>query len=148
MRLLQVVERFLSSFVGLEHLSIIMGGKGVSSLKWLKPRCFIKGHGRSLKTLVWEGRQRFRSKWDVDNVVPLRSDANFQELDDICEGCPNLMELGNIDWHSEPVSTSRSYCVESLCLLSKGIPRGNQRLIFSENIEYMQFTCLLESYSL
>ena len=104
--MLRLLERFLSSFFGLEHLSVIVEGRNITTSKWLKPRCFIKCHGPTLKTLVWEGRQEPRMCWESDPVIPLRCDAEFQQLDEICEGCPNLVELGvTIDWHSELVSS-------------------------------------------
>lgn len=79
------LKSFLSSFSGLVNLSVLLTGSDIA----IDPKCFIKPHGASLKTLVWDQRSRPRKHFAYDEQgLCLRS------LEMITAGCPGLQELG------------------------------------------------------
>lgn len=84
------LEVLLSSFSGLEDLSVLLEGSG----PFLSPKVFIPNHGSTLQTLLWEQRT-----WPPRNSIGLATSTG-EEADglampcDISRGCPNLRELG------------------------------------------------------
>ena len=83
------VRAFLRSFTGLVHLSVLLEGSGGS----IDPDCFIKNHGRTLKTLVWDQRSKPRTLVGQPTSIPLDSSVRCC-AGAIARGCPGLRELG------------------------------------------------------
>ncbi len=91
------LELFLSSFTGLRRLSVLLDNVAIMpSLTGV-----IDKHGKTLQTLLWEGKTGFRTEWDVNTSVLLHQDlkGSKDELVQISEGCPSLVELGiSLNW--------------------------------------------------
>ncbi|KAI9878822.1 MAG: mitochondrial splicing system protein [Pleopsidium flavum] len=91
------LELFLSSFAGLRRLSVLLDN--IATMPSLTG--VIEKHGKTLETLLWEGKTGFRREWEVDTSVCLYPDpetSNY-ELVQISKGFPNLIELGiSLDW--------------------------------------------------
>lgn len=95
---IESLDKFISSFSGLEELFVLLD----KTNEMLHPRCFSAQHGPTLKALVWEGRTapwtNMEIEIDTSIVVKGSSSANAH-LDEICNTCPNLVELGiPLDW--------------------------------------------------
>ena len=102
----QQVMAFLGSFTGLVHLSVLLEGSG----EYLNPDCFIKNHGKTLKTLVWDQRSKPRTSVRTSTTI-LNDDVDlppYTEL--IAQGCPSLRELG---LSLEPCGLSLTYQVST-----------------------------------
>ena len=112
------VEDFLSSFSGLEHLSILLDE--LESPTFMPDvTCFCCAHGATLKTLVWEGRTERRTTLKRSTSVPRAS--HWREVSEICglimvcNSCPNLEELGwPIDWDTRRASNEISFALYRL----------------------------------
>ncbi|KAI9777891.1 MAG: hypothetical protein M1835_005116 [Candelina submexicana] len=99
------VGKFLSSFSGLRSLSILLDRTEAMP----HPRCFTEKHGKTLKTLVWDGRSEPRSHFCLSTAVVASDPFVHSELVFISENCPHLVELGvSIDWrhHYHGIATS------------------------------------------
>lgn len=83
------LKSFLSSFHGLVDLSVLLSGPG----RILEPQCFIKNHGASLKTLVWDHRTGPREEFGI-STTDVDNERTNCTLSEISLGCPNLRELG------------------------------------------------------
>lgn len=83
------LKAFLSSFRGLVNLSILLNGPG----PMLEPACFIKNHGSSLETLVWDQRSGPRREFGI-TITHFNIECTHRSLSEISHGCPNLRELG------------------------------------------------------
>ena len=86
-----ILETFLASFSGLEHLCVLLDqAEGMPDVS-----CFVYTHGGTLKTLVWEGRTRHRQSLYEDWSMPL-NDPNRQpdSLSTICDECKRLEGIG------------------------------------------------------
>lgn len=99
------LSRFLSSFTGLETLSLLL--ENATFLD--RPCSFLPNHGVTLKTLVLECRIQPRENLGLDTSRPFGAGAYTQVLwqdtiEDICQLCPNLEELGTgFPWNDEIV---------------------------------------------
>jgi hypothetical protein len=102
--------RFLSSFTGLQTLSLLFENATFLS----RPSTLIGTHGPSLTTLVLESRIQPREHLALDPSRPFGAGGFNQELwdesiSDICTLCPNLTELGTgFPWNDEVVRLRRS----------------------------------------
>ena len=86
----QQVTAFLGSFTGLVHLSVLLEGSG----GYVNPDCFIKNHGKTLETLVWDQRSKPRTSVRESTNI-LNDDVRlFRCTELIAQGCPSLRELG------------------------------------------------------
>lgn len=88
--IVEALAGFLKSFSGLELLSVLLDRVS----KMLHPACFLSTHGRSLKILVWEGKTALTT--DLSEVTSLTlGDGRLGNaaIANICEQCPNLVEL-------------------------------------------------------
>lgn len=94
-----VLNSFLESFSGLEHLAILLDNARAP----LKIRKLTDKHGMTLKTLVWESRQGPRTTLSVNTSYPMdRSSKAYSDLELICDDCKQLEELGiTIDWNGK-----------------------------------------------
>jgi hypothetical protein len=54
-RLCTWLRRFLASFSGLKHISVVLD-KVHKGVKMVRPHSFIVAHGSTLRTIVWDGR--------------------------------------------------------------------------------------------
>ena len=80
---------FLTSFHGLEHLSLLLEGL----LPFLLPDYIIDNHGATLLTLVWDQRNGRRMSANEDTTLrPRRRHQSI--ITTIAVGCPRLVELG------------------------------------------------------
>jgi hypothetical protein len=97
------LNQFLCSFTGLETLSLLL--ENATFLD--RPSTFLPAHGATLKTLVLECRIQPRENLGLDTSRPFGSGAYTQVLwqdtiEDICQLCPNLEELGTgFPWNDE-----------------------------------------------
>ena len=99
------LEMFLKSFSGLFYLSVLLD----RTLELPGAECFLKTHGRTLKTLVWEGRTGPRMT--AHACTSLR-DPKPRMGNRLNQECSNLEELGiAIDW-SRTVGTYISVSFE------------------------------------
>lgn len=83
------LKGFLLTIRGLVHLAVLLEGSG----SFLSPDCFVGNHGSTLRTLVWDQRQRPRKFFheSTDTATPFMM-SSFLAV--IVEECPNLRELG------------------------------------------------------
>lgn len=132
--------RFLSSFTGLEKLSLLF-----ENATFLE-RCsaLICGHGPTLKTLVLECRIQPREHLGLDSSRPFGAGGHSQELweqsiNDICGLCPNLVELGmGFPWNDEIVRIRKTNLPKLMHL----------RAIHVRNFPESQFLSQLGDYSI
>lgn len=102
--------RFLASFRGLETLSLLF--ENATFLE--RPSALIAEHGPTLQSLVLESRIQPREHLGLDPSRPFGVGGFNQELweesiQDICDLCPNLIELGTgFPWNDEMVRIRRS----------------------------------------
>jgi hypothetical protein len=102
--------RFLASFRGLETLSLLF--ENATFLE--RPSALIAEHGPSLQSLVLESRIQPREHLGLDPSRPFGVGGFNQQLweesiQDICDLCPNLIELGTgFPWNDEIVRIRRS----------------------------------------
>ena len=102
--------RFLASFRGLETLSLLF--ENATFLE--RPSALIAEHGPTLQSLVLESRIQPREHLGLDPSRPFGVGGFNQQLweeaiQDICELCPNLTELGTgFPWNDEIVRIRRS----------------------------------------
>jgi hypothetical protein len=102
--------RFLASFRGLETLSLLF--ENATFLE--RPSALIAEHGPTLKSLVLESRIQPREHLGLDPSRPFGVGGFNQQLweesiQDICDLCPNLIELGTgFPWNDEMVRIRRS----------------------------------------
>lgn len=102
--------RFLASFRGLETLSLLF--ENATFLE--RPSALIAEHGSTLQTLVLESRLQPREHLGLDPSRPFGVGGFNQELweesiQDICDLCPNLIELGTgFPWNDEIIRIRRS----------------------------------------
>lgn len=98
---------FLASFNGLSTLSILL--ENTTFLE--RPPRLINKHGPTLETLVLECRIQPRQSLSLDTSRPFGIGGYDQQLweqatRDICDLCPNLVELGiGFPWDDETVRT-------------------------------------------
>ena len=108
------LDYFLRSLPPLRTLHLLLSGHYVMR----SSKEFLKIHGATLRTLVWDERLGRRHDLDDDRLVDLR-DAG--KLGTIVKYCPNLVELGiSIRWdngddvppegHREHVSVPSTLC--------------------------------------
>lgn len=99
------LNRFLSTFAGLETLSILLENATLLD----RPQTFLSNHGPTLKTLVLECRIQPRENLGLDTTRPFGAGTFSQTLwqdsiEDVCRLCPNLEELGTgFPWNDEIV---------------------------------------------
>ena len=99
------LSAFLASFQGLEKLSLLFENASFAE----KPATLLRGHGSSLKELVLECRIEPRLNLSHDTSRPFGIGGYTQSLwedtvQDICQMCPNLEELGTgFPWSDETV---------------------------------------------
>ena len=86
--LMTQLKRFLFRFTGLESLQVLLEG----DVNPIESGCIIH-HGHSLRTLVWDHRTR---PVQEDNEQSHDYSPSHQTLflQGICDGCPELRELG------------------------------------------------------
>lgn len=97
------LRSFLSSFSGLTNLSVLLTGSSLAT----DPDCFIKNHGATLKTLVWDHRSEPRQHLHIST----HHQGYNGHIEKIAKGCPILQELGisdSVNRHPFRVSESRS----------------------------------------
>jgi hypothetical protein len=94
-----VLNSFLESFSGLEHLAILLDNARAP----LEIGKLTDKHGMTLKTLVWESRQGPRTTIKVNTSYPMaNSGKDHSDLGLICDDCMQLEELGiAIDWNGK-----------------------------------------------
>jgi hypothetical protein len=96
---------FLDSFNGLQTLSLLLENASVLE----RVSTILCEHGPTLETLVLETRIQPRDNLGLDTSRPFGSGGYSQELweqsiRDICQLCPNLVELGmGFPWDDEVV---------------------------------------------
>lgn len=104
-QLRQALVSFLSSFNGLEVLSLLFEN-------WLMPErlsALLPNHGSTLKELVIESRIQPRELLRIDTSRPFGMGGYSQQLweesiSDICRLCPNLQELSTgFPWNDEMI---------------------------------------------
>lgn len=99
------LNRFLTSFTGLQTLSLLLENATLLD----RPSTFLPSHGPTLQTLVLECRIQPRENLGLDTSRPFGAGAFTQTLwqdtiEDICRLCPNLEELGTgFPWNDEIV---------------------------------------------
>ncbi len=94
----KALEKFLSSFSGLQALSVLLD-RTEAPEGMPHPRCFAHQHGDTLRTLVWEGRTGPRTVLRLDTSFLSNDARGPNQLVYISENCPRLVELGvAIDW--------------------------------------------------
>ncbi|KKZ64494.1 hypothetical protein EMCG_09523 [[Emmonsia] crescens] len=84
------LERFLTSFTGLELLSVLLDDEPENEM--IDHTGFMVAHGQTLKVLVWEVRKLNRHERPFGLEDPVGDKPAFLEL--LSETCPNLQELG------------------------------------------------------
>lgn len=99
----QDLNAFLSSFSGLVHLSILLERSDL----WFSVDSIIRHHGKTLETLVFDQRKGPQLSPDFDtHMIPIPYLDN-PHLTDICDGCPNLRELGiSVGWSHNGLNIS------------------------------------------
>lgn len=103
----EALKAFFLAFTGLEHLSLLLEGSNISNLS---PEWFIKNHGATLQTLVWDQRSGQRTFMSATTTLGLEKPlGQGPTLSKISQGCPNLIELGlamivRDYWEFDPVS--------------------------------------------
>ena len=106
----ETLVRFLASFRGLETLSLLLENAALLD----GPSTMIAEHGPTLRTLVMESRIQPRESLTHDTSRPFGVGAPSEELweqsiNDICQLCPNLEELGTgFPWGIETVRLRRT----------------------------------------
>ena len=96
---------FLDSFTGLKALSLLFENASVLE----RVTSLLCEHGPTLQTLVLESRIQPRDNLGLDTSRPFGAGGFSQELweqsiNDICNLCPNLVELGmGFPWNDEVV---------------------------------------------
>jgi hypothetical protein len=96
---------FLDSFTGLRLLSLLFENASVLE----RVASLLCEHGPTLRTLVLESRIQPRDNLGLDTSRPFGAGAFSQELweqsiNDICQLCPSLVELGmGFPWNDEVV---------------------------------------------
>lgn len=106
-----LLETFLASFKGLEHLHVLLEGQ-TNPPGW---GSVFDAHGATLKTLVWDHRKtpRVLHTTDVD-----MNGKGFAFLTDVCCKCPKLIGLGiTLDWTIFTPHSISFHCrkVRSIC---------------------------------
>ena len=87
------LKTFFEAFSGLIHLSVLLE----SQTLLMEPTCFIKNHGNSLRTLVWDQRTGPITAMDTSTHTGAgTNDTLGTTINQICSGCPGLKELGLI----------------------------------------------------
>lgn len=81
------LEVFLSSFTGLELLSVLLD----NASETMNYRGFMQSHGATLKVLVWECRKRNRTLAPFD--LETSSDDGPAFIEELCKTCTKLEEL-------------------------------------------------------
>jgi hypothetical protein len=139
-RLKDCLIRFLSSFNGLEKLSLLFeNGTFLERCSTL-----ICGHGPTLETLVLECRVQPREHLGLDSSRPFGAGGYSQELweqsiNDICRLCPNLVELGmGFPWNDEIVRIRKTNLPKLMHL----------RTIHVRNFPESQFLSQLGDYTI
>lgn len=85
-------ENFLTSIRGLTHLQVLI--EKVEDPHNLEP--IVKVHGKTLRTLVWDERNKPRKRFYDDTS---RWDGHYGHLKVISRHCPSLLLLGiPLDW--------------------------------------------------
>lgn len=87
---IQIVS-FLQGFEGLQHLHMLLEGTG----PFIDPDCFIKNHGKTLTTLVWEQRTSRMTDIKISTNTGTKGDY-FGFVTEVAVGCLMLKELGLI----------------------------------------------------
>lgn len=88
----QQLTAFLTSFMGLKHLVLLLEGH----IQAMSKAPILKKHGKTLRTLVWDERRRPRKDTIEDTAVFTRGNNN---LNLIAYECPNLKALGlSVRW--------------------------------------------------
>ncbi|PGH06605.1 hypothetical protein GX51_02232 [Blastomyces parvus] len=82
--------QFLTSFTGLELLSVLLDDD--PGIEVMDHTGIMFTHGPTLKVLVWEIRKRNRTERPFSLETPVGGRPAFLEL--LSETCPNLQELG------------------------------------------------------
>ena len=106
----ETLKVFLGSFAGLETLSLLFENGSVLD----RVSGLLCDHGPSLRTLVLEARVQPRESLALDPSRAFGSGGSSQELwqqamTDICERCPNLVELGfTFPWEDELIRLRRT----------------------------------------
>lgn len=96
---------FLDSFSGLTTLSLLFENASILE----RVSTFLCEHGPTMQTLVLESRIQPRDNLGLDTSRPFGAGGHSRELweqaiDNICELCPNLVELGmGFPWGDEVV---------------------------------------------
>lgn len=96
---------FLDSFTGLRILSLLFENASILE----RVSTILCEHGPTLRTLVLESRIQPRDNLGLDTSRPFGAGGYSQELweqsiNDICQHCPNLVELGmGFPWNDEVV---------------------------------------------
>lgn len=102
--------RFLSSFNGLETLSLLFENATILE----RPSTFLCDHGPTMLSLVLESRIQPREHLSLDTSRPFGVGGYSQDLweesiNDIARLCPNLVELGmGFPWNDEIVRLRRT----------------------------------------
>ena len=100
-RLCSLLESFVCSLSNLVNLSLLYEGYPIEKAA----EHILTRNGEKLKTLVLEGR--FRPRTVIAEGTSLIPNA-IDNLSDVAEFCPNLVELGlNIDWMAVSDSNTR-----------------------------------------
>ncbi|PGH10762.1 hypothetical protein AJ80_07412 [Polytolypa hystricis UAMH7299] len=89
-KLLPALETFLSSFTGLELLSVLLD----KTERMIDHKGFMRAHGPTLKVLVWEGRKTNKTLVPISlEVKREHNDPSEPFLVDLGLHCRNLREL-------------------------------------------------------
>ena len=83
------LRAFLLNLKGLVHLAVLLEGSDT----FLPPDCFVHSHGSTLRTLVWDQRQKLRNRLD-ESTHTANTSMLSNCLKEIVSKCPLLQELG------------------------------------------------------
>ncbi|OQV00053.1 hypothetical protein CLAIMM_05603 isoform 2 [Cladophialophora immunda] len=106
----EALVRFLSSFTGLQTLSLLFENGAILE----RPSTFIAEHGPSLEHLVFESRIQPREHLSMDTSRPFgvggySHDLWEESINDIARLCPNLTELGmGFPWNDEMIRVRKT----------------------------------------